>query len=201
MKYGKLTSSVNENLKLMSRIGKMKINMPKGVSGRVSDGRLTLTGPKGTLEYVIPKGTDIKLGESVITVVNKESGKNADALFGFVRAHVANIVSGVDQGWTKILELSGVGYRATLSGSNLVLNVGFSHPVTVAPPSGISFSINEGKIVITGIDKQLVGQIAAKIREIKKPEPYKGKGIKYAGEYIRKKAGKTAKTVGTVGSK
>jgi large subunit ribosomal protein L6 len=185
----------------MSRIGKMKINLPNGVSGRISDGRLTLAGPKGTLEYIIPEGTDIKLGESAITVANRESGKDSDALFGFVRAYVANIVYGVDRGWTKTLELSGVGYRAVLNGSNLVLNVGFSHPVTVVPPPGISFSINEGKIVVAGIDKQLVGQIAAKIREVKKPEPYKGKGIKYLGEYIRKKAGKTAKAVGIVGSK
>jgi large subunit ribosomal protein L6 len=129
-------------------------------------------------------------------VQNEHKGKTADALFGFVRAYIANIVQGITVGWTKSLELSGVGYRAAVTGSDLVLTVGYSHPVKISPPAGITFAVVEGKIVVSGTDKQVVGQMASKIRDVKKPEPYKGKGIKYVGEQIRKKAGKTAKAVG-----
>ena len=115
---------------------------------------------------------------------------------GYIRANLDNLITGVTKGWTKTLELSGVGYRATVTGADLTLNLGFSHPVTVTPPEGIQFAAAEGKIVVSGRDKQLVGQVAAKIRELKKPEPYKGKGIKYLGEHIRKKAGKAAKAIG-----
>ena len=117
-------------------------------------------------------------------------------MHGFLRAQIANQIKGVSEGWTKALELVGVGYRAAVSGNNLVLTVGFSHPVTIEPSAGISFEVQEGKIVVSGNDKQAVGQVAATVRGVKEPEPYKGKGIKYQGEYIRKKAGKSAKAVG-----
>jgi large subunit ribosomal protein L6 len=180
----------------MSRIGLMPISLPTGVNYQIDNQKVTLTGPKGTLEFIIPEGIVVKNDNSTLTVENTHKGKTADALFGFVRANIANIVHGITVGWNKTLELSGVGYRATLNGNDLVLNVGFSHPVKIVPPPGITFGVNEGKIVVNGIDKQVVGQEAAIIREVKKPEPYKGKGIKYVGEHIRKKAGKTAKAVG-----
>lgn len=117
-------------------------------------------------------------------------------MFGFTRAHLANEITGLTKGFTKTLELSGVGYRAVVQGANLVLSVGFSHQVTITPPKGVTFAVAEGKIVVSGNNKQVVGQVAANVRAVKPPEPYKGKGIKYQGEHIRKKAGKSAKAVG-----
>jgi large subunit ribosomal protein L6 len=180
----------------MSRIGKAPIELPTGVTVQTDALAITVNGPKGTLTMDLPGGVNLKNEGSVIHVENTISGKNADAIHGFVRATLANMVKGVSVGWTRSLELSGVGYRAAVSGSTLTLTVGFSHPVVVEPPAGVTFAIVEGKIIVSGIDKQVVGQTAAKIRDVKKPEPYKGKGIKYTGEYIRKKAGKTAKAVG-----
>ncbi|HUD20404.1 MAG TPA: 50S ribosomal protein L6 [Patescibacteria group bacterium] len=181
----------------MSRIGKALINIPKEVTVTVSGSEVLVKGPKGELRYSIPNGLSVHSEGAIVEVRIAGGGDKArQALHGYLRAVIANGVVGVTKGWTKTLELSGVGYRAALSGVNVVLTVGFSHPVTVAPPNGIAFSVTEGKIIIAGIDKQAVGQTAASIREIKKPEPYKGKGIKYEGEYIRKKAGK-AKAVGT----
>jgi large subunit ribosomal protein L6 len=138
----------------------------------------------------------VNIVDGKIEVKRSGNDKPTKALHGYVRANLDNLITGVTKGWTRVLELSGVGYRAAVTGANLTLNLGFSHPVTVVPPEGIQFSAAEGKIVVSGRDKQLVGQVAAKIREIKKPEPYKGKGIKYQGEHIRKKAGKAAKAIG-----
>ncbi len=161
------------------------------------DGRsIVVKGTKGELTYVVPMGIDVTQQDGVVTVSCKRNDRPTRALHGFVRAHLANMVHGVTEGWTKTLELTGVGYRAAMSGANVTLNVGFSHQVTIVPPAGISFAVAEGKVVVSGIDKQAVGQIAAEIREVKKPEPYKGKGIKYLGERIRRKAGKSAKAVG-----
>jgi len=144
----------------------------------------------------VPTRIRVNIADGNIEVMRSGDDKPTRALHGYVRANLDNLITGVTKGWTKTLELSGVGYRATVTGTNLTLNLGFSHPVIVTPPEGIQFAAAEGKIVVSGRDKQLVGQVAAKIREIKKPEPYKGKGIKYQGEHIRKKAGKAAKAIG-----
>ncbi len=180
----------------MSRIGNALIVIPSGVSIETHEGRVAIKGPKGELSLVIPHGIVVSASESGIVVKRDHDDTETRALHGFVRATLAHQVVGVTQGWSKSLELSGVGYRASLSGANLVLTIGFSHSVTVTPPSGITLAVSEGKITVSGIDKQLVGQVAASIRELKKPEPYKGKGIKYVGEHIRKKAGKAAKAIG-----
>ena len=174
----------------------MPIPVPKEVTATVDMPVVTLKGPKGAITYNVPMGINVALEEGVLKVSTHRNDKAAKSLFGFVRAHLANEVTGITKGFTKTLELSGVGYRAALSGANLVLSVGFSHTVTITPPPGITFTTADGKINVIGTNKQVVGQVAANIRSVRPPEPYKGKGIKYAGEYIRKKAGKSAKAVG-----
>jgi len=180
----------------MSRIGNAIIIVPKEVSVTAEGTLVVVKGPKGELHMTVPAHISVNIADGKIEVERKGEDKRTRALHGYVRANLANLVTGVTMGWTKILELSGVGYRAAVTGVNLILNLGFSHPVTVTPPAGIQFAVNEGKIVVSGRDKQLVGQVAAGIRELKKPEPYKGKGIKYEGEHVRKKAGKAAKAIG-----
>lgn len=180
----------------MSRIGKTPINVPQEVTVTKEGNIVVVKGPKGELRLTLPPKIDLKAKGEQLEITSAGQDKRSSALHGFVRAQLANYIKGVTSGWSKVLELSGVGFRAAITGANLVLTVGFSHPVTIAPPPGITLSVVEGRIVISGIDKQLVGQVAAGIREIKKPEPYKGKGIKYQGEHIRKKAGKSAKAVG-----
>jgi large subunit ribosomal protein L6 len=184
----------------MSRVGKTPISVPKEVSIAVSGRIVNVKGPKGELTVEIPQGISVKTEADVALVEYGGGDRRKNAFHGLVRSLLYNSVVGVSQGWTKSLELSGVGYRANVNGQDLVLNVGFSHQVTIQPPAGITFAISEGKIVVSGIDKQLVGQVAAKIREVKKPEPYKGKGIRYVGERVRKKAGKAAKAVGGTGA-
>lgn len=184
----------------MSRIGKTPIEIPQGVT-IVKDGSvLVVKGPKGELRGPLPEGIDMKIDGSVCTISCTKTDTKHLALHGFTRATLFNLVKGVTTGWTRTLELAGVGFRATVTNMNLVLTVGFSHEVTVTPPPGIAFAVAEGKIIVSGIDKQLVGQVAANIRNVKKPEPYKGKGIKYLGEHIRKKAGKSAKAIGGTGT-
>lgn len=180
----------------MSRIGNTPVLVPKGVTVEVTDSLVLVKGTKGELEVSIPTGIAVVLKDEVITASRKRNDLGARANHGTVVALIKNAVIGVTSGWTKQLEMSGVGYRAELAGANLNLTVGFSHPVIVTPPRGITFTILEGKITVSGIDKYLVGQVAANIRAVKPPEPYKGKGIKYVGEHIRKKAGKSAKAVG-----
>lgn len=179
----------------MSRIGNMPIILPAGVTLSMSNHDVAVAGAKGQLTVHLPEKILVKQADNHVTVVIEDTSIDP-ALHGLTRVQIANAVTGVDRGWSKMLELSGVGFRAVLEGQNLVLTVGFSHPVKITPPAGIIFTISEGKIVVSGIDKQLVGQVAASIRAVKKPEPYKGKGIKYVGEYIRKKAGKSAKAIG-----
>lgn len=181
----------------MSRIGNTPIELPKEVSIAVSPETVVVKGPKGELTVRLPAGIVIRQEDRLLIVEQQKNGQALSALHGTLRAQVANAVKGVVTGWSKHLELFGVGYRASVSGEKLVLTIGFSHPVTVAPSPGITFAVQEGKIVVLGIDKHLVGQVAAQIRAIKPPEPYKGKGIRTVGEYVRKKAGKSAKTVGT----
>ncbi len=180
----------------MSRIGKTPIEIPQGVTITKDGSMLVVKGPKGELRGPLPDGVDMTITGSVCTISCTKTDTKHLALHGFTRAMLFNLVKGVTVGWIKTLELVGVGFRAAVTNMNLVLTVGFSHEVTVAPPPGIAFAVADGKIIVTGIDKQLVGQVAANIRKVKKPEPYKGKGIKYLGEHIRKKAGKSAKAIG-----
>ena len=185
----------------MSRIGNAPITVPKETTITKEGAVVVVKGPKGELRLSVPHGFAVEVNGDQLTVELAKGGGSDHALHGYLRANMANAVEGVTKGWNRVLELSGVGYRATLSGVNLVLTVGFSHPVTVTPPPGITFAVNEGKIVVSGIDRQVVGQTAAGIRAVKKPEPYKGKGIKYEGEYIRKKAGKAKAVGGAPGAK
>lgn len=185
----------------MSRIGNTPIAVPKDVLITRDGARLLVKGPKGELTMTIPMGVEVSVEGEVATVSRKHNDKPTRAAHGAVRATLSNMVEGVTKGWTRVLELSGVGYRANISGANLVLSVGFSHQVTITPPAGITFAATEGKITVSGIDKQQVGQVASNIRAVKKPEPYKGKGIKYEGEHIRKKAGKAKAVGGAPGAK
>lgn len=183
----------------MSRIGNAPVHIPDGVTVTITDADVVVQGEKGQLHVSIQSGISVKRTANQLVVARDHNDGNARALHGFIRSELSNAIIGVSQGWSKTLELVGVGYRAIANGASITLTIGFSHPVIVTPPEGISLSVTEGKIVIEGINKQLVGQVAAKIREMKKPEPYKGKGIKYEGEIIRKKAGKSAKAIGATG--
>ena len=177
----------------MSRIGKKPIEVPAGVIVSVDPGRVTVSGPKGELRQDVPQRMQIAQAEGTITVTRPTERGDDRALHGLTRSLIANMVEGVTKGFEKRLELQGVGYRATLRGSDLELNVGFSHPVVVKPPQGISFEVPEPtSVLVKGIDKQQVGEIAAEVRKVRPPEPYKGKGIRYEGEYVRRKVGKRA---------
>ncbi len=186
----------------MSRIGKKPVKIPNGVTVNVKDHLVSVTGPKGHLATEFRPEVAIKIDGSNILVERMSDTPKAKSLHGLSRTLVENMVLGVNQGWNKGLELVGVGYRVAVEGTTLVLNVGFSHQVKIPAPQGIIFEIFENnKINVKGIDKQQVGEIAAQIRRIRPPEPYKGKGIRYIGEVIRRKAGKTAKAVGAAGAK
>jgi large subunit ribosomal protein L6 len=177
----------------MSRIGKRPIEVPAGVTVKVDPGRVTVTGPKGELNQVVPLRISISQENGVINVTRPTERGEDRALHGLTRTLVANMVDGVTKGFEKRLELQGVGYRAALAGANLELQVGYSHPVRIVPRQGIEFEVPvPTQIVVRGIDKQMVGQTAAEIRKVRPPEPYKGKGIRYEGEYVRRKVGKRA---------
>lgn len=179
----------------MSRIGKMPIAIPAGVTVDVAENnKVTVKGPKGILERVLPSEMVIKVEESEITVSRPNDLKKMKSLHGLTRTLIANMIIGVTEGYQKILEINGVGYRAAKAGKELTLTVGYSHPVVLVDPEGVE-SVLEGqnKIIIKGIDKEKVGQYAAEIRAKRPPEPYKGKGIKYADEVIRRKVGKAGK--------
>ncbi|MBP1919114.1 50S ribosomal protein L6 [Youngiibacter multivorans] len=179
----------------MSRIGRMPIAIPAGVSFDVTpDNVVTVKGPKGELVKAMHKNITLKLEDGNVLVTRPNDDKQNRALHGLVRALVNNMVVGVSAGFTKTLELVGVGYRATLQGKKLVLALGYSHPVEIEPAEGITFELpTQTKIIIRGTDKELVGDTAADIRKWRKPEPYKGKGIKFEGEVVRRKVGKTGK--------
>ncbi len=179
----------------MSRIGRMPIAIPAGVTVEVAENnKVTVKGPKGTLERVLAPEMDIKVEGAVVTVTRPNDLKRMKSLHGLTRTLINNMVVGVTQGYEKKLEVNGVGYRAAKSGKKLTLSLGFSHPVEMEDPEGIE-AVVEGQniIIIKGIDKEKVGQYAAEIRDKRRPEPYKGKGIKYADETIRRKVGKTGK--------
>ncbi|MGB8454301.1 MAG: 50S ribosomal protein L6 [Anaerocolumna sp.] len=179
----------------MSRIGRMPIAVPAGVTVDIAENNsVTVKGPKGTLQRVLPSEMNIKLEGAEIVVTRPNELKKMKSLHGLTRTLVANMVTGVTAGYEKVLEINGVGYRAAKAGKELTLTLGYSHPVIMVDPEGVE-SILEGqnKITVKGIDKEKVGQYAAEIRDKKRPEPYKGKGIKYADEVIRRKVGKTGK--------
>ena len=177
----------------MSRIGKRPIELPTSVNVAISPGRVQVNGPLGELSQVVPTRMKIEQREGEIVVERPTERGDDRALHGLTRTLVANMVEGVTKGFEKRLELQGVGYRAALKGSSLELSVGYSHPVTIEPRQGVSFEVPvPTQIVVKGIDKQAVGQLAAEIRKVRPPEPYKGKGIRYEGEYVRRKVGKRA---------
>jgi large subunit ribosomal protein L6 len=178
----------------MSRIGKMPVTVPSGVDVKFDGTQVTVKGSKGELSREFTDRISFTMDDGVINVGREDDTRESRALHGLSRALLANMVVGVSEGFTKILEIQGVGYRASLKGSDIELLVGFSHPVNVKAPKGITFEVPEPtRIVISGIDKEQVGQVAADIRKVRPPEPYKGKGIRYAGEYVRRKAGKAGK--------
>lgn len=185
----------------MSRIGKRPIVLDTDIQLSTEGKNVLIEGPKGKMTIILPEGILLDKKENQVEIKVAKDGNTGKNMHGLVRTLVQNAITGVAKNWTKTLELVGVGYRAQVSGSDLILNVGFSHPVKIIAPSGISFQVNENKIVVAGVNKYLVGEIAATIKRVKKPEPYKGKGIKYEGEYIRKKLGKAAKTVGAAAPK
>ena len=183
----------------MSRIGKMPVALPKGVSVTVSDSNyITVKGPKGQLEQQFPAEMAFAVEAGQISVTRPTDAKNHKALHGLSRALLNNMVIGVNDGFKRVLDVEGVGYRAGLMGKNLVVIVGYSHPVEVVPPPGIAFEVDKTgrSITVSGIDKQVVGQMAAQIHDLRPPEPYKGKGVRYHGEKIRQKAGKSGKVGG-----
>lgn len=183
----------------MSRIGKQPISIPEGVTVEQDGAQLVVSGPKGTLKQTVRPEVKVALETGKVLISRKRDDKFSRSLHGLTRALIANLITGVTEGFSKTLKIVGTGYRAKIEGENLVLSVGFSHPVVIGPVEGIKFEVKgDETITISGIDKALVGQIAAKIRAIRPPEPYKGKGIRYEDEIVRKKPGKAGK-VGAAG--
>ncbi len=178
----------------MSRVGKSPIPIPDKTKVDIDDRMVTVTGPKGTLSRTIHKAVAASVEANEVLVTRHTDQIQHRALHGLTRALINNMVIGVSEGYRRVLEIRGVGYRAEMQGDRLILSLGFSHPVIVVPPESIKLSVlaKENKVVVEGIDKELVGEMAAKIRSFRKPEPYKGKGIRYEGEHVRSKAGKTA---------
>jgi large subunit ribosomal protein L6 len=177
----------------MSKIGQQIITIPSGVTVSIENNVATVKGPKGELKVNLSKDLDIVIDNNNISIKLKKDNKVTRSLWGTTRMLIANNVKGVTEGWKKQLELVGTGYRSEVQGTKLGLTVGYSHPVIVEAPEGITFKVEKSVINVDGIDKQVVGQVSAVIRSSRPPEPYKGKGVKYVGEYIRRKAGKAAK--------
>jgi large subunit ribosomal protein L6 len=175
----------------------MPIEVPDGVEVKVKGSHVRVKGPKGELTHTFPTSMKISFKDGVLTVERPSDERFHRAMHGTTRSILNNMVVGVHKGYHKVLEVEGVGYRAEVSGSDLILNVGYSHPVTIHPPEGITFEVDNRnrQITVRGYDKQAVGEIAAIVRKVRPPEPYKGKGIRYQGEYIRRKAGKSGKKV------
>lgn len=181
----------------MSKIGKKPIQIPSGVDVQIKDNAITVKGPKGTLTFKAHKNVTVKMADKNIIVERKDDERLSRGLHGLTRTLIDNMVTGVTQGFSKKLDIQGVGYRAQMVGKNLQLAVGYSHPVDFPAPAGITFEIDKEKkniITVSGIDKIVVGQVASNLRAVRPPEPYKGKGIRYLGEAVRRKAGKAAAT-------
>ncbi|GLI27967.1 50S ribosomal protein L6 [Agromyces rhizosphaerae] len=178
----------------MSRIGRLPIDIPAGVTVSVDGRQVTVKGPKGELSLVVAAPIEAKVEDGQVLVSRPDDERESRSLHGLTRSLINNQIVGVTQGYSKALEIVGTGYRVQQKGSSIEFALGFSHPVTVEPPAGITFTVEgNNKLTVAGIDKQAVGETAANIRKIKKPEPYKGKGIRYAGEVVRRKAGKAGK--------
>ena len=178
----------------MSRIGKLPIPVPPKVTVTINGPTVSVKGPKGELSRTLPKGVQVEQEENVLIVKPIDQSRMARERHGLCRTLVANMVEGVSNGYTKRLEIQGVGYRAQVQGEKLILSLGYSHPVEMVPPQGIKFAVESNtNVIVSGIDKELVGNTAARIRDSRPPEPYKGKGVRYANEQIRRKAGKTGK--------
>lgn len=190
MKYGNFTKEI-----IMSRIGKKPIVIPDNVAVKIEGNLIMVKGPKGELSKKIPPEIKIELKDRQIVVLPVLQIKKTDSLWGLTRALIFNLVKGVTEGYEKKLEIEGIGYKALVQGNKLILSLGFSHPVEIEAPEGIKFQVEKNIITVSGPDKELVGRVAANIRAKKKPEPYKGKGIKYFGETVRRKAGKKAVAV------
>lgn len=183
----------------MSRIGRQPINLPDGVDVTLEGSNITVKGPKGSLKKEIPSNLSVKVNDNKVVVDPKRKDRGTKMMHGTYRALIANMVVGVSDGWSKELELVGTGYRTQLNGDKLVLTVGFSHPVELEIPKDLIVKVDKTNIAIDGLDKELVGQFAAEVRAVRPPEPYKGKGIKYKDEVVRRKAGKAARAAeGTV---
>ncbi len=189
-----LSDNLSKEDNIMSRIGRLPVAIPAGVEVTVAAGNVvTVKGPKGTLERALPTEMEIKVEDGHVVVTRPNDLKKMKALHGLTRSLIHNMVVGVSEGYTKTLEVNGVGYRAQKQGKKLVLSLGYSHPVEMEDPEGIESKVDGNKIIVSGISKEKVGQFAAEIRDKRRPEPYKGKGIKYADEVIRRKVGKTGK--------
>jgi large subunit ribosomal protein L6 len=184
----------------MSRIGRKPLPLPKGVTLIQKDGKYGVKGPKGELTKPLPTGIAIKVEGDKLSVQRKEETRDLKAKHGLVRAHLANMVKGVTDGWTRELEINGVGYRAEVAGDKLTMALGYSHPVVFMLPKVVTAKVDKNKVILTSPDRDVLGQTAAKVRELRPPEPYKGKGVKYAEEVIKKKAGKAGATGGGAGS-
>lgn len=176
----------------MSRLGKQPTAIPSGVEVTFDKGVLSVKGPKGTLTRTVPALVSVAIADGTVTVAPSKQTDEARVLWGTIAAHVRNMVTGVTEGFKKELEIEGVGYRAEAQGKSLKLNVGYSHPVVLDTPEGVELSVEKNLITVTGADKEVVGQFAADVRKVREPEPYKGKGIHYVGEYIIRKQGKKA---------
>jgi large subunit ribosomal protein L6 len=178
----------------MSRIGRKPLPMPKGVTLVQKAGAMSVKGPKGELSKALPEGITLKIEGSNLLVLRADDSRENRAKHGLVRAHLANMVKGVTDGWTRELEINGVGYRAEVAGDTLTMALGYSHPVVFKLPKGISAKVEKNRVALSGSDRDLLGQTAAKVRELRPPEPYKGKGVKYLEEVIKKKVGKAGAT-------
>ncbi len=181
----------------MSRTGKLPVEFDKEVKVDIDNGVLTVKGPKGELKYDFGKKIKISISDNSVLVERKDDSNEQKSLHGTIRSLIQNMVTGVTEGFEKSLEIVGVGFRVTKKDNVLELNIGFSHPINFQIPEGVEVNVEKNTIKVSGVDKQLVGQVAANIRQFKKPEPYKGKGIKYTDEIVRRKAGKAAKAVGS----
>ena len=178
----------------MSRIGKLPVPVPAGVDVTISGALVTVKGPKGTLDHTVPAPLTVALDDGTLTVSRPDDERLSKSLHGLTRTLLSNMITGVTEGYEKKLEIVGTGFRVVAKGSNLEFALGFSHPVVVEAPEGISFTVESAnKFSVSGINKQQVGEVAANIRKIRKPEPYKGKGVRYAGEQVRRKVGKAGK--------
>jgi len=178
----------------MSRIGRLPISIPAGVDVKIDGQAVSVKGPKGELSLVVKAPIEAKIEEGTVVVTRPDDERESRSLHGLTRTLIANQIIGVTEGYTKGLEVVGTGYRVQAKGSNLEFALGYSHSITVEPPAGISFTVEgNNKLTVVGIDKQAVGEVAANIRKLRKPEPYKGKGVRYAGEVVRRKAGKSGK--------